>query len=88
MAHGLLSSCGAWAPECAGSVVAARGLSSCGSWALECEGSVVVAHRLSCPTVCGILVPRPVIEPTSPALEGGFLTTGPPGKSPGPAISN
>ena len=30
---------------------------------------------------CGILVPRPGIEPASPALEGGFLTTGPPGKS-------
>ena len=29
----------------------------------------------------GISVPRPGIEPTSPALEGGFLTTGPPGKS-------
>ena len=26
--------------------------------------------------------PRPGIEPTSPALVGGFLTTGPPGKSP------
>ena len=25
--------------------------------------------------------PLPVIKPTSPALEGGFLTTGPPGKS-------
>ena len=24
----------------------------------------------------------PGVEPTSPALEGGFLTTGPPGKSP------
>ena len=31
---------------------------------------------------CGILVPRPGIEPMSPALEGGFLTAGPPGKSP------
>ena len=30
---------------------------------------------------CGILVPPPGIGPTSPALEGGFLTTGPPGKS-------
>ena len=29
----------------------------------------------------GILVPRPGIKPTSPALEGGFLTLGPPGKS-------
>ena len=28
----------------------------------------------------GILVPQPGIEPTSPALEGGFLTTGPPEK--------
>ena len=30
----------------------------------------------------GILVPQPGIEPTSPALEGGFLTTGPPEKFP------
>uniref|UniRef100_A0A8C6D0K1 DUF4795 domain-containing protein n=1 Tax=Moschus moschiferus TaxID=68415 RepID=A0A8C6D0K1_MOSMO len=30
---------------------------------------------------CGILVPRPRIEPASPALQGGFLTTGPRGKS-------
>ena len=29
----------------------------------------------------GQLVPRPGIEPASPALDGGFLTTGPPGKS-------
>ena len=37
---------------------------------------------LSFPTACGILVPQPGTEPSSPALEGGFLTTGPPGKSP------
>ena len=30
---------------------------------------------------CGILAPRPGIEPASPALEGEVLTTGPPGKS-------
>ena len=30
---------------------------------------------------CGILAPRPGIEPASPALEGRLLTTGPPGKS-------
>ena len=30
---------------------------------------------------CGILAPRPGIEPTPPALEGKFLTTGLPGKS-------
>ena len=31
---------------------------------------------------CGILVPWPGIEPASPALGGGFFTTGPPEKSP------
>ena len=31
---------------------------------------------------CGILVPRLDTESTSPALQGRFLTTGPPGKSP------
>ena len=34
------------------------------------------------PEACGILAPRPEIEPTPPALEGKVLTTGPPGKSP------
>ena len=43
--------------------------------------SLVEAHRLSCPAACEILVPQPGIEPTSPALEGRFFTTGPPGKS-------
>ena len=43
---------------------------------------LVAARGLSCPAACGILVPRPGIEPASPALAGGFLTTGPPGKSP------
>ena len=55
------------------------GFSSCGSWALE--------HRLSS---CGAWVqllhgmwdlPGPGLEPGSPALAGGFLTTAPPGKS-------
>ena len=30
---------------------------------------------------CGILTPRPGIEPISSALEGKVLTPGPPGKS-------
>ena len=30
---------------------------------------------------CGILAPRPGIEPTPPVLEGKVLTTGPPGKA-------
>ena len=45
----------------------APGLSNCG------PGS-------SCPEGSGILVPWPGTEPASPALQGGFLTTGPPGK--------
>ena len=55
------------------------GFSSCGSWAPE--------HRLSsCGTwaqlLCGMWdLPRPGLEPMSPALAGGFLTTVPPGKS-------
>ena len=40
---------------------------------LQCVGSLGVA--------CGILVPQPGTKPVSPALEGGFLTTGPPGMS-------
>ena len=44
-------------------------------------GSSLRTLRLSCFTACGILAPRPGIEPTTPALQGQFLTTGPPGKS-------
>ena len=60
-------------------VVVARGLSSCGSWALE--------RRLSsCGAQAQLLrsmwdLPRPGLEPVSPALAGGFLTTAPPGRS-------
>ena len=43
--------------------------------------SVVVASGLSCSVAYGILVPRPGMEPVSLAVEGGFLTTGPRGKS-------
>ena len=50
---------------------------------LWCTGSIVEALWLSCPMACGIRVPQPGIEPASPALEGRFLITGPPGKSPG-----
>ena len=46
-----------------------------GAWAS------LVVHRLSCSKACGILVSRPGIKPASPVLVGGFLTTGPPGKS-------
>ena len=50
------------------------GFSSCGTWAqqLWCTGLVFRGMWD---------LPRPGIEPVSPALAGGFLTTAPPGKS-------
>ena len=43
-----------------------------------------VTQGLSRSAACGILAPRPGIEPEPPpALAGGFLTSGPPGKSSG-----
>ena len=53
------------------------------SWglSLQCMDSLVVAHGLSCSVACGILVPGPGVEPASPALQDGFVTTGPSGKS-------
>ena len=36
---------------------------------------------VSCPEACGISAPRLGIKPVTPALEGGFLTTGLLGKS-------
>ena len=66
-------------------VSAHRFLSSCGmrvfSFLLRRASSVVVARGLSCTAACGISVPRPGVDTMSPALEGRFLTTGPPGKS-------
>ena len=47
----------------------------------RCAGSVVVAHRLSCSMGLWDL-PGPGLQPFSPALAGGFLTTASPGKSP------
>ena len=48
---------------------------------------LVVVSGLSCPVACGILVPRPGMEPMSPVLDGGFLTTGHQG-SPNTTISH
>ena len=60
------------------SFVVVHGLSSCSStWAPEHRGLVVAVCRLSCFSH----VPRPGIRPTSPALQGRFLSSGPPGKS-------
>ena len=51
-------------------------ISSCGTHDLS-----IMVRRLSWPAECRILVPQPGIEPMSPALQGTYLTTGPPGKS-------
>ena len=75
----LASRCRARALGAQASVVVALGLSSCGSWALE--------RRLSsCGTWAQLFhgmwdLPGPGLEPMSPPLAGGFLTTAPPGKS-------
>ena len=45
-------------------------------------GSIVVAYGLRCSVLYGILLLQPKSEPMSPALKGGFLTTGAPGNSP------
>ena len=70
--------CGARALGARASVVVARGLSSCGSWALErglssCGARALLLRMWD--------LPGPGLEPVSPALAGGFLTTAPPGKS-------
>ena len=41
--------------------------------AAECTGLVAVAGGLGCSMACRVLVPQPMIEPTSPALQGGFF---------------
>ena len=58
------------------------GFSCCRAQALGHVGfSSCGAVEIRCPRKCGILVPRPGIELKSPALAGGFLTIGSPGKS-------
>ena len=61
---------------CVEVLVVVRGILRCSPWV-----SLVVFRGLCCSKACGILVPRPGIQLVSPALEGRFLTTGPPGKS-------
>ena len=50
-------------------------------WPYSNMGLIVSTCRLSCPVVCGILVPWPEIKPASPALESRVITNGPLGKS-------
>ena len=57
--------------------ILAHGFSSCGARAQQLWQVSLVSLR----QVGGILTPRPGIKPMSPAVQGGFLTTGPPGNS-------
>ena len=50
----------------------------CQAWAPGHKGSVVVVHGLSCSMACGILVPRPGINPWPLHWQ---TDSGPPGKS-------
>ena len=79
------SSCGKWGPL----FIAVRG-------PLTIAASLVVEHRLqtrrlsSCGSRAYLLrgmwdLPRPGLEPVSPALAGRFSTTVPPGKPPSPS---
>ena len=47
------------------------------SFGLLLQRTDYLPHRLSFSVACGILVPPPGMEPTSPTLHGRFLTTGP-----------
>ena len=53
----------------------------CARCLLRPELSLVVVRGLGCPLACGILVPQLGVIPMSLASRGGFLATGPPGKS-------
>ena len=57
------------------------GFSSCEVQAQQVQrmGSLV---GLSGPMACRTLVPRPGVDPVFPVMEGRFLATGPPRKSP------
>ena len=72
------SCCGAWGLGVWASVAVAHGLSRCGSQALERRLS---SYGAQAQLLRGMWdLPRPGLDPMSPALAGGFLTTEPPGK--------
>ena len=60
-------------------LVVSGGCSRCGPQALECVSFSSCSSWAWCSGACGNL-PGPRIETMSPALVGGFLSTGPPGK--------
>ena len=76
-----------WPPICKCVYLAVSGLSwsmkdlCCVLRALSLWHRVSSCSGLSCSKACWILVPWPGIKPVSPAVQGGFLTTGPARKS-------
>ena len=58
--------------------------SCCGAQALGCVGFSICAAGAHCSAASSVLICSsiPGIEPTCPALAGGFFTTEPPGKPP------
>ena len=69
---------------CVGSSLLCTGFRSCGSWAVECRLSSCGAQAQLLHSMWDL--PRPGLEPMSPALAGRFLTTGPPGKPGNPFL--
>ena len=80
LCEGFLSSCGKWGPLF---IAVRRPLTIAASLVAEHR---LQTHRLSnCGSRAQLLrgmwdLPRPGLEPVSPALAGGFSTTAPPGK--------
>ena len=78
--QGLLSSCGVWASHCGGfsrRAAWAHGLRSC---SLQALGRLRSCGAQAQP-LCGMRdLPRPGMEPVSPALAGRIFTTQPPGR--------
>ena len=70
------SHCGGFSLQSTGS--RRVGFSSCGSWAPDAQAQQLWLTGLVAPRHVGSS--RPGLEPVSPALAGGFLTTAPPGK--------
>ena len=78
--------CGGPFSRCAAQASHRGGLSCCGARALEAPASEAAARGLSVVVRAQLPhslwdLPAPGMEPLSPALQGGFLTTRPPGKA-------
>ena len=78
--------CGGPFSRCAAQASHRGGLSCCGPRALEAPASGAAARGLSVVVRAQLPhslwdLPAPGMEPLSPALQGGFLTTRPPGKA-------